>query len=87
MSGSSYQALSSADRERNEEGITPSSADLAAMPPALAKALAARNGTPQNPHGQPSPNMNDPRPMKDGADNSPMKDGSKNPPKKTYKGM
>jgi hypothetical protein len=74
---SSYQALSGADRERRAEfaGEQPSSADLAA------KKVA---GPPQNPYGEKAPNMNDPRPKKDGADNSPKKDGSKNPPKKTY---
>lgn len=72
MGGSSYQALSQADRD-SYSSPQPSSADLAAGKPA---------GPPQNPHGEKSPDANDPRPKKDGADNSPQKDGAKNPPKK-----
>lgn len=75
--GSSYSALTPADRDAYGLDEQPSSADLAAGTP--------YTGPPQNPHGQKSPDQNDPRPKKDGADNSPMKDGSKNPPKKVYK--
>lgn len=78
---SSYQALSSADRERRAEvlGEQPSSADLAAK-------VVKPTGPLTNPFGDNSPNSNDPMPKKDGAANPPLKDGSANAPKKPHKG-
>lgn len=77
---SSYQALSSADRERRAEvlGEQPSSADLAAS-------MKKPSGG-GNPFGENAPNSNDPMPKKDGAANPPLKDGSANAPKKPHKG-
>lgn len=77
---SSHWAMSSDDHERRAEflGEQPSSPDLvdaAAMPPALAAALAKKKG---------SENQNNPVPQKDGSNNHPQKDGKNNPPKKIY---
>jgi hypothetical protein len=74
---SSHWAMSSDDHERRADflGEQPSSADLAAMPPALAAALAKKSG---------GEDQNNPVPQKDGSDNHPQKDGSNNSPKKNF---